>query len=231
MSATQTRPSPVIHGAGSWTPSSLTELRIHHRASRLARVFRLDHHGRDDIHQQLWLRAVQAADRYQPGRGATLDHFVRLHLDYEYRSLRSELLAERAFGQVPEDRPGPCLPGIDPDHRPSCDLRLDLEAAEERLPAQLREVAAKLRTLTPAQIAAERGVHRGTVYREIALLRGVLEEFFAEDDIPRDTLGPGAERYGHGASVAQPIDPGATTAVRGRGRSAEGCLNGGRRHA
>lgn len=204
MSATQTRSSPVIHGAGSWSPSSLTELRIHHRAARLTRVFGLDHHGRDDIRQQLFLRAVQAADRYLPDRGATLDHFIRLHLDFEYRTLRSELLAERAFGQVPEDGPGPCLPGIDPDHRPSCDLRLDLEAAEDRLPAELRAVAAKLRILTPAQIAAERGVHRGTVYREVALLRGVLEEFFAEDDIPRDTLGPGAERYGETDALRQP---------------------------
>lgn len=229
--ATASSPSPLT-GPSSWVPSQLTHLRVQHRAARLARVFGLDRNGRDDVRQQLWLRAVQAAGRFEPGRGATLDHFIRLHLDYEYRNLRAELMAERGLGVVPEAGPGPAWPSRWPDHRPSSDLRLDLEAAENRLPPDLRAVAFGLRSLTPAQIAAERGVHRGTVYREIALLRAIIADFLAEDETPRDNSGPGAERYGRGASAAQPIDPGATTAVRGRGGSAHTpTSNGGHRRA
>lgn len=185
--------------------SDLTALRIEHRAARLARLFCLDPSARDDIRQQLWLRAVQAADRYRPGRNASLDHFVRLHLDYEYRDLRKELTAERAFGRVPATGPCPRWPTTEPDHRPSCDLRLDIEAAEERLPDRLKTVTLRLRHLTPAQIAAELGVHRGTVYRELVLLREVLEDFFAEDGIPRDNPGGDAERSCRGGRATRPV--------------------------
>lgn len=226
--AKETSP-PLLTDPSPWVPSQLTHLRIQHRAARLGRVFRLDRSSRDDIRQQLWLRAVQAADRYEPDRGASLDHFIRLHLDYEYRTLRSELLAERSFRS---ERPCPDRRPYAPDHRPSSDLRLDLEAAEVRLPPDLRAVAAKLRSLSPAQIAAERGVHRGTVYREIASLRGVLEEFLAEDETPRDTEASCPERYGRGADATKPIDPGATIAVRGRGgRVHTPTLNGDPRRA
>jgi hypothetical protein len=75
-----------------------------------------------------------------------------------------------------------------------------------------------LRSLTPAQIAAERGVHRGTVYREVALLRRALEDFLDELDIPRDSSTCGTERSsgrgreGHPDNGARVVpDPPATT--------------------
>lgn len=184
--------------------SELTKLRVEHRAARLGRVFGLDAAGLDDVRQQLWLRACQAADRFAPEHGASLDHFIRLHLDYEYRDLRRELTAERAGRCVPEAGPCPPWAACAPDHRPSSDLRLDVEEAERALPARRKSVTAGLRHRSPAQVAAELGVHRGTIYRELAEIRDMLEDFFSEPGAPRDKLSGGTERFSGSGRTGRP---------------------------
>lgn len=53
---------------------------------------------------------------------------------------------------------------------------LDLEDTLVGLTREQQQLAASLKTVSPREIAAERGVHRSTVYREIAALRAALSE-------------------------------------------------------
>tara|TARA_R110000782_G_scaffold20675_3_gene55773 strand:+ start:994 stop:1716 length:723 start_codon:yes stop_codon:yes gene_type:complete len=191
--------------------SETTHRRVVNRAHRLARVFGLDRATRDDVLQQLWLRAVRAAEQYEQNRGATEDHFIRLHLDFEYRDLRREFLAEREGSRHPPMH----APSPTPDHRPGCDLRMDIDSFLGDLPEDLAAIASGLRYLTVAQVAAECGLHRGTVYRKLVTLRRALEDFLKIEDFARDRTTSENERSAcaEGASDpasnnrSQPVQP------------------------
>lgn len=206
---------------------------IRYRASRLARVFRLGVHDREDLAQTLALKVVGARARH-PEAGLSIA-FLRSVLDLAYidiaRSLRRQGDTREFALFHPETVLAPFTPHLG-GWVHEADRRMDLEAAVTSLPSDLGELARLLGGMTVREAAERLGCHRGTAYRRTNRIRTAFKDFLGDDDFPRDTSAPGPERYGCGADAPKPIDPGATTTVRGRGGSARTpTLNGGRRRA
>jgi RNA polymerase sigma factor (sigma-70 family) len=163
----------------------LTERRIRYRADRLARIFRLSADDRDDLYQDLYLAVWEALPKHEPERG-TLDAFTRGVMDIWYRQTAREIRRSRqrdpGFVPLPE-RDAEATAFIDPSarHVQATDIRLDLLPRLARLPRELAEVALLRGDLSVREIAAERGVHRGTIPRAIRVIR---EELWALNPIP-----------------------------------------------
>lgn len=176
-------PYPIAHqprAAGTLESALLgqqTRARVAFRAARLARVFRLSPEEREDLAQDLWLELVRAMERHDAERAAA-NAYARGVMDNWYRHTAREIRRrrEREFGRVPLDerRDGPTFVDHRGAHVAAADLRMDLAPALSQLPRELAELAEQLRTKSVAEIAADRGVHRGTVHRAVQQLRAAL---------------------------------------------------------
>lgn len=185
MSAATSHPSIRTIGTSSSAPDDLPELahrQMAFRAERLARVYRLAPDQVDDLRQELAVEIVRALRRFDPAI-ASRTTFTRAVMDFWYRQkckqLSREATARRCVVPLP-------LLGTesfdyaDPDDRGyrDVDLRLDLADRIAVLPQDLFEVARDLLAGKSVPcIAAERGVHRGTVNRLVLRLRTHLADF------------------------------------------------------
>lgn len=161
---------------------SLTVRQMQFRTERLGRLYSLCPDRVSDLRQELETELVRAMRRFNPALASQttfMKGVMNLWYQQQCRTLRRE--AETLARVVALPPLG--TEGFDyADHRErgirEVDLRLDLAARIAQLPADLLALARDLLAgkSVPA-IAAERGVHRGTVNRLVLRLRAELAEF------------------------------------------------------
>jgi RNA polymerase sigma factor (sigma-70 family) len=161
---------------------SLTVRQMEFRTERLGRLYSLVPDQVDDLQQELATEIWRALRRFDPAialRTTFMKGVMDLWYKQKCRQLRRE--AETLARVVP-------LPPLgaegfdyaDPRERgiPDADLRIDLAVRIADLPQDLFALARDLLAgKSVPQIAAERGVHRGTVNRLVLRLRTHLADF------------------------------------------------------
>lgn len=185
MTAAAIDPSIRTTGTSSSAPDDLPELahrQMAFRAERLARVYRLAPDQVDDLRQELAAEIVRALRRFDPAI-ASRTTFTRAVMDFWYRQKCKQLSREASARYRILPLPPLGTEGFDyADPRDSgfsdVDLRLDLVDRMGALPQDLFEIARDLLAgKSVPGIAAERGVHRGTVNRLVLRLRTHLADF------------------------------------------------------
>ena len=158
--------------------------RADYHVARLGNALGLSHHRREDLRQDLLLELCRAAHRYDPTKSSPRTFVSRVlsrAAAHQARCIRNErkngartpiLLSQlqregRGFAPI---APRWCEPSV-------LDHAIDLERGLAALSREEQQLAAALKTQLPREIAAERGVHRSTVYRDIATMRENLAEF------------------------------------------------------
>lgn len=157
----------------------LTVRQLEFRTQRLGRLFALQADQVADLRQELATEIVRAMRRFDPvlaSRLTFMKSVMNLWYRQKCRQLRRE--AERRARIVPLPARG--AEGVEfMDRRfggvPEVDVRLDLAEHISRLPEALCQLARDLLAgKSVPEIAAERGVHRGTVHRGVLQLRARL---------------------------------------------------------
>lgn len=152
--------------------------RVDFRVAEVAEAYGLQPHDQDDLRQRLLLAICAAAHRYDPSK-AKPRTFVRGVLNLEVANYkRSVAIERRSTVRSPImlselQRNGRSFSPL-AHHRyeqRSHDLVLDLRAGFSRLDREQQILAEALKKQRPAEIADESGVHRSTVYRNIAAIR------------------------------------------------------------
>lgn len=176
LSAKHPRPIEIIDGYA-------TE-RIDYQVHRVGRALNLSIHEREDLRQTLFLDLCKAVKRYDPTRSRPhtfVSRVVVLAAKHRERCIRkarncparSPLLLsrlQREGNSFAPSAPRWCEPSAH-------DLALDLPRGIAAMTRARQQLAESLKTQTAVEVAAERGVHRSTVYRDIASIRGTLSEF------------------------------------------------------
>lgn len=148
---------------------------IRRKAARLARATGGPAADRDDLAQDLAAALLARRPKYDPARGDP-GAFAHAVVGTAAADLLRGMRAGKRSPPAPSASAAEALP--DPqaaDRAGATDLALDLAAAIARLPADLRAVVDRLRTLTVAELAAERGVSRGWVYTRVRAARARFE--------------------------------------------------------
>ncbi len=152
----------------------LTVRQLTFRVERLCRMFRLNEHDRSDLESEGACEVLKALVRYDAAL-ASKTTYAKGALDLWYAQKCKQLRRDsgRASRRVPLPDAGSEGYAFR-DRHPSAaqsDLRLDMADRLSRLPGDLGALARELQTKSIPQIAAERGVHRGTVHRLVLRLR------------------------------------------------------------
>ncbi len=170
---------------------------------------------RGDIEQEMWLDLHRRLPWFDPGR-ASIRTFVRRVVEHRVSTLlRTRDGEARARGRmdslhdvVPEadgefverwqtvDRESHLrrAGASDPDAPEARDLRIDLAAAVERLPEDLRDLALRLAHYTPTEAARSTGIPRNTLYKRRLRIRALFEKAGLAVYLP----GGGADRRERG---------------------------------
>lgn len=152
--------------------------RVDYHVTRLGRALNLSHDGREDLRQDLFVSLCVAARRYDPKRSSPrtfVSRVLSFAAAHKVRCIRNErrscarspiLLSElqrngRSFSPLAHHR----------YEQRSHDLVLDLRTGFSQLDREQQILAEALKKQRPAEIADETGVHRSTVYRNIAAIR------------------------------------------------------------
>ncbi|MBL9000893.1 MAG: sigma-70 family RNA polymerase sigma factor [Phycisphaerae bacterium] len=160
---------------------SLTVRQMEFRTERLGRIFALPADQVADLRQELALEIVRALPRFESSR-ASRTTFMKGVMNLWYRQKCRQLRREAAAQSRMMTLPAPGCEGADfadatLDGIAEVDARLDLAERLLTLPTQLFDLARELldgRSIP--EIAAERGVHRGTVHRMVMQLRAHLAD-------------------------------------------------------
>lgn len=174
---------PVPSPAAPWIDDYAME-RVSFHARRLAASLNLGEHDEEDLRQDFIAELCSAERRFDPSLASKRTFVCRVLSKasaYFARTARSRrrgpgrpipslsaIKAERAAGALAAPR------ADEPSVR--VDLAMDVANASARLDDRGRRLVHELTTRTPREIAAERGVHPSTVYREIAAVRAVFAE-------------------------------------------------------
>jgi hypothetical protein len=155
--------------------------RVDYQVARLGRLLHLSHHRKEELRQDLLLELCQAAQRFDPATSSTqtfVSRVVSLAAAFHARTIRNERgSSARSPIRLSElQRDGRCFSPAAPRWcEPSAhDLVLDLRHGIAAMSRRHQQLAEALKTQTAAEVAAERRVHRSTVYREIASMRAAL---------------------------------------------------------
>lgn len=160
---------------------SLTVRQMEFRTKRLGRLYSLVPDQIDDLQQELAAEIVRALRRFDPtiaSRTTFMKGVMNLWYRQKCKQLRREVAARDRLLALPPLG----TEGIDfADRRPSgvaeVDARLDLAERVADLPRDLLALARDLIAgKSVPEIAAERGVHRGTVNRLVLQLRVELAD-------------------------------------------------------
>lgn len=158
--------------------------RVDYQVARLGRLLHLSHHRQEDLRQDLFVELCEAAPRFDPRKSSQrtfVSRVVAQSAAHHARCIRNERkcrarsplllsqLQREGNGFAPR-APRWCEPSAH-------DLALDLPRGIAAMTRDRQQLAESLKTQTPVEVAAERGVHRSTVYRDIASIRGTLSEF------------------------------------------------------
>jgi len=153
----------------------LTMRQLAFRVERLCRMFRLGEHDRSDLEGEAACEVLKALVRYDQAL-ASKTTYAKGALDLWYAQKCKQLRRDsaRASRRVPLPDRGSEGEAFRDRHAASpaqSDLRLDMADRASRLPGDLAALVRELQTKSIPQIAAERGVHRGTVHRLVLRLR------------------------------------------------------------
>lgn len=152
----------------------LTTRQLTYRVERLCRMFRLNEHDRSDLEGEAASEVLKALVRYDAAL-ASKTTYAKGALDLWYAQKCKQLRRDggRASRRVPLPDAGSEGYAFRDRHASAAqsDLRLDMADRLSRLPGDLGALARELQTKSIPQIAAERGVHRGTVHRLVLRLR------------------------------------------------------------
>jgi DNA-directed RNA polymerase specialized sigma24 family protein len=158
--------------------------RVDYHVARLGRALHLSHHRKEDLRQDLFVALCEAAPRYDKSRAKprtfvsrvlslAAAHLARCICNERRNSARSPIRLSEL------QRDGHCFSPVAPRWcEPSAhDLVLDLRHGIAAMSRRHQQLAEALKIQTAAEVAAERRVHRSTVYREIASMRAALSGF------------------------------------------------------
>jgi hypothetical protein len=158
-------------------------------AARLVRQFRLPHHERDDLRQDLLVDLIARLKSFESARG-TLRAFAGTVVAHQARRLADRIRRERmVFALVSLDDPLPdsdgatvgdmiaeadgyaALLGQPTDRFAEVERRLDLDRVLSTLPRSAVALCAALALRTPTEISRNGIGARATIYREVREIR------------------------------------------------------------
>ncbi len=174
MASTENRSNPIDHYAMD---------RIDFRVRRLAIQFNLSQDEQEDYRHDMVVELLSAFSRFDPGKAKretfvnrVLDKFVkyitRIRCTHRRRACDSPIhFDDIAPGFQPvDDDP----PKGQRDEQGQRELRLDMKAALGHMPKRLQRVCRLLMDFGPAKAAAQLGICRQSIYRNIAEIRQYL---------------------------------------------------------
>jgi DNA-directed RNA polymerase specialized sigma24 family protein len=152
--------------------------RVDFQVGRLSRELRLCEADEDDVRQDLLLDLWKAAHRFDPAIASKRTFICRVlvraaaRVRRDLRSKRSAGAPERlALSQIKRHGRDRAVGIVARDFTRDLDLAMDVEAGVALLGRDQRILVERLKSHTPADIAADTGCHRSTVYRHIEALR------------------------------------------------------------
>ena len=152
---------------------------LDYRLRRLAKRFGLSAEERDDLEQSAWLEICRAFRRYDSDRSAP-STFARRVVDMWLRGVTRERESEtgrhgrRARLVLPHEEKASPSPRPEPSRAASAKEAAEIIAG--RLDPELLEIARAVAGSSVGEVAAERGVHRGTVQRRLQRARSLVPE-------------------------------------------------------
>jgi RNA polymerase sigma factor (sigma-70 family) len=164
---------------------------IRRKARELSRQPGFSRSDREDLQQQLCVRVLERLPQFDPQQGC-FNAFVKLIVRQFAANARRHNRAEMrdrtndaSLNVLVDGEEGPLELAqtigrhelnarLSREERPvdeAIDLATDVAQFVASLPTRLRHIAERLQERSPAQVAAELGVHLSTVYRDLKLLR------------------------------------------------------------
>lgn len=172
--APKTTPNP------DWIDAYALE-RVEYQVTRLSRELRLCEADEDDVRQDLLLDLWTAAERFNPAIASKRTFVCRVlvraaaRVRRDLRSKRSAAAPERlALSQIQRHGRDRAVGIVRRDFTRDVDLTIDVGAGVASLDRDRRILVERLKSQTPAEIAAEAGCHRSTTYRHVEALRTEL---------------------------------------------------------
>ncbi len=155
--------------------------RVEFQVSRLSRELRLCEADKDDVRQDILLDLWTAAHRFDPGIASKRTFVCRVlvraaaRVRRDLRSKRSAAAPERlALSQIKRHGRDRAVGIVRRDFTRDLGLAMDVAASVASLGRDQRLLVERLKSQTPAEIAADTGCHRSTVYRHVEALRTEL---------------------------------------------------------
>jgi len=171
------RAAPATTPDADWIDSYTLE-RVDFQVSRLSRELHLCDADEDDVRQDLLLDLWTAAERFNPAIASKRTFVCRVlvraaaRVRRDLRSKRSAAAPERlALSQIKRHGRDRAVGIVNRDFTRDLDLAMDVGAGVAPLDRDQRLLVERLKSLTPAEVAADTGCHRSTVYRHIDSLR------------------------------------------------------------
>ncbi len=157
--------------------------RIEFRVGCLRKAFGLGEHDAEDIRQEMLLQLWLASSRFDAAR-ASRRTFTCGVLDRCYMAIARRLTQRRAAvaplsfeDALGDGRREPAAATSGPCFADQANLRMDLDEVLRPLPRRERLVAEDLKHFGKvADVARSRSMHRGCVYRSVAVIRERLLE-------------------------------------------------------
>lgn len=173
----------------------ITTQQVRFRVLRLGRVFQLSNADIADLEQDLWLEIVRAMKKFDPNRSLATT-FAQRVMELWYCDAARRIRRGRAQrrGRAVRLAAKPLLLR-DTAHLDLFENRLSLEAALLLLTEEQQTLVQRLRVRSVAEIAAEDGVHRGTVYRQLVKVRQLLRRVLPDFCHARNTSTTSTEGY------------------------------------
>lgn len=172
-----THPFSTIPTNPDWIDHYALE-RVEYQVARLSRELRLCEADEDDVRQDLLLDLWTAAERFKPTIASKRTFVCRVlvraaaRVRRDLRSKRSAAAPERlALSQIKRHGRDRAVGIVGRDFTRDIDLAMDVAVGVAPLGRDQRLLVERLKSQTPAEIAADAGCHRSTVYRHIDSLR------------------------------------------------------------
>lgn len=155
--------------------------RVEYQVARLSRELRLCPADEDDARQDLLLDLWRAGSRYDPAIASKRTFVCRVlvraaaRVRRDLRSKRNAAAPERlALSQIKRHGRDRAVGIVGRDFTRDIDLAIDVGAGLAPLGRDQRLLVERLKSQTPAEIAAGAGCHRSTIYRHMDSLRTEL---------------------------------------------------------
>jgi len=155
--------------------------RVEYQVSRLSRELRLCEADEDDVRQDLLLDLWTASRRFKPSIACKRTFVSRVlvraaaRVRRDFCSKRSAAAPERlALSQIKRHGRDRAVGIVGRDFTRDLDLAMDVDAGVASLGRDQRLLVERLKSQTPAEIAADTGCHRSTTYRHVEALRTEL---------------------------------------------------------